>query len=97
MICAGIYFVQPYTGKKLQFSINKQTRSLEGDLSSFMRYQRKKIDEMNDIANESLQNIHMKGMQGLAEINSKFAKEMGVEIDVDQKGYDFGKIGKFSS
>lgn len=52
---------------------------------------------MNDIANESLQNIHMKGMQGLAEINSKFAKEMGVEIDVDQKGYDFGKIGKFSS
>jgi hypothetical protein len=33
-------------------------------------------------------------MQGLSEINKKFAKEMGVDIEI-QQDFNFSKIGEF--
>ena len=59
-----------------------------------MKYQREKIDENDALANDQIQSIQKKGMQGLSEINKKFAKEMGVDIEI-QQDFNFSKIGEF--
>jgi hypothetical protein len=37
--------------------------------------------------------VQIKGVQGLAEINLRFSKEMGVEVD-SQRSIDISKMGK---
>ena len=73
--------------------MNKFTSSAEAELYSFMKYQRNKIDTVDDNLNAQLEAVQIKGVQGLAEINLRFSKEMGIEVD-SQRSIDISKMSK---